>query len=53
MNKIPCAIIKDLLPLYIDGLTSEETNALVEEHLAECDGCRLTYQVMKDNAEDL
>ena len=52
MNKIPCAVIKDLLPLYIDGLTSEETNALVEEHLAECDGCRLTYQVMKENAEE-
>ena len=52
MNKIPCAVIKDLLPSYIDGLTSEETKALVEEHLAECDGCRLTYQVMKENAEE-
>ena len=52
MNKTPCAVIKDLLPSYIDGLTSAETNTLVEEHLAECDGCRLTYQVMKEESEE-
>ena len=36
-----CEIIRDLLPVYIDGLASEETAKLVEEHLAECEACRL------------
>ena len=39
-NKIPCEIIKDLLPSYLDELTSEESNNLIKEHLAECESCR-------------
>ena len=35
-----CAIIKDLLPVYCDGLASDETKEEVEKHLAECDECR-------------
>ena len=29
-NKIPCEIIKDLLPSYIDKLTSEESNTVIK-----------------------
>lgn len=36
-----CDVIRDLLPLYVDGLTSETSNKLIEEHLETCDGCRL------------
>ena len=32
--KTNCDIIRDLLPLYAEHITSEATNALVEEHLA-------------------
>ncbi len=39
MNNIPCTLIKDLLPSYIEKLTSDESNALVEEHLAGCPSC--------------
>ena len=28
-----CCIVKDLLPGYIDGLTSEETNEEMKMHL--------------------
>ena len=35
-----CDIIKDLLPSYADGLTNETTNAIIEEHLNDCPGCR-------------
>ena len=35
-----CAVIRDLLPSYLDGLTEEATNAFVEQHLAECAECR-------------
>ena len=38
--KISCEIIKDLLPLYFDGVCSKESMAMVEEHLAECDNCK-------------
>ena len=35
-----CNIIRDLLPLYIDGVCSEESKQLVEEHLKECAKCQ-------------
>lgn len=35
-----CELIRDLLPLYADGLCSEETNAQVEAHLETCEECR-------------
>lgn len=35
-----CEITRDLLPLYADGLCSEETNAQVQAHLRECPECR-------------
>lgn len=40
MNNIDCNIIRDLLPTYIDGLTSEESNQMIEEHLNSCEECR-------------
>ena len=39
-NKIPCEIIKDLLPTYLEELTSAESNNLIKEHLSECERCR-------------
>ena len=61
--KYPCEIIRDLLPLYIDGVCSEESKAAIETHLTECEGCRQYYEAMKstdgfkekqnDNSEDM
>ena len=31
-----CEMIRDLLPLYIDGLTSEESNKEIDKHLKTC-----------------
>ena len=36
---LPCAIVQDLLPNYLEGLTSEETNRAIEAHLAACPDC--------------
>lgn len=44
---ISCEIIKDLLPLYHDGVCSNDSKALVEEHLAKCDSCRAELQAME------
>ena len=30
---IPCGVVRDLLPLYAEELTSEESKTLIEEHL--------------------
>ncbi|MGN0735265.1 MAG: zf-HC2 domain-containing protein [Anaerovoracaceae bacterium] len=45
--KINCNIIRDILPLYVDGVASEDTSALVEEHLTECEACRQEAERMK------
>lgn len=50
-HKIPCEIIKDLLPLYVDGLTSEATDREIREHLEECGECREMYGRMKCGVE--
>ena len=38
--KINCDGIRDLLPLYVDGISSDESARLVEEHIYECSECR-------------
>lgn len=38
-NKLSCAVVRDLLPLYHDGVVSNETNAAVEEHINSCENC--------------
>ena len=46
MNEIiPCDIIQDLLPLYVDGLTRETTSRELEMHLARCSRCRECFEV--------
>ena len=37
---LTCGIARDLLPLYLDGLTSPESAAALEAHLASCPDCR-------------
>lgn len=40
MNKYPCELIEDLLPLYMEDDLSEKTKNIVKEHLYECPDCR-------------
>lgn len=44
--KINCGIVRDLLPLYVEGLAGEESRAAVEEHMEECGECRKIYGEM-------
>lgn len=50
--KYPCDMVADLLPLYHDSVCSETSKNIVEEHLTECDSCKLTMQRMKDTTYD-
>ena len=44
--KYPCDIIQDLLPLYFDGVCSEESKKAIEKHLSECFACKDFYTAM-------
>lgn len=45
--KTSCEIIKDILPLYCDGICSEETQKLVEEHIAACPSCAALLEKLR------
>lgn len=42
-----CNVARDLMPLVIDGVASEESQQYVDEHIAECTECALTYGAMR------
>lgn len=46
--KYPCDMIQDLLPLYLDGVCSEESRKAVEQHLSECLSCKGFYAAMSE-----
>lgn len=45
--KIPCGVIRDLLPLYAEDLTSEETKELIHVHLDGCPDCRKQLEALR------
>lgn len=47
MNNAECNVVRDLMPLCIDGVASEESQEYVAEHIAECTECAVTYGSMK------
>lgn len=51
MTNQNCKIVQDLLPSYIDKLTSSETNNYIEQHLRECKECQKCLLVMKKGLE--
>ncbi len=54
MKKVECDVIQDLLPSYIDKISTEATNALVEEHLQSCQKCNIALkEMMKDEDSNL
>ena len=48
MNR-ECEFVSDLLPLYAEGIASESTCRLVEEHIAGCEECRSALDKMKQS----
>lgn len=48
---INCKIIQDLLPNYIEKLTSEETNNYIQKHLKGCKECNEIFESMKKDLE--
>lgn len=46
--KVSCEIIKDLLPLYHDEVCSNDSRAMIDEHLIECHRCKAELQAMDE-----
>ena len=50
-KKLSCAVARDLMPLYVENLTEEETTAMMREHIAECAACAQSYGMQKTKLE--
>ena len=50
--KLPCAVTRDLLPLYAEKMVEQETKTLIEEHLNECIDCRKMLSKMNVPAQN-
>lgn len=48
-KELPCSIVQDILPNYIEKLTSNETNQAIEHHMASCEECKKTYEQMNSD----
>lgn len=53
--KNDCNIIRDILPLYVENMVSDETSAFVKEHIEKCPECATELENMKagTKVEDL
>ncbi len=45
-RELACEIVKDLLPLYVDGMVSDVTEKSIENHLEHCTECNEIYHNM-------
>ena len=50
-EKNDCKIVQDLLPNYIEKLTSKETNAYIEEHINGCKECQKILDAMQKDIQ--
>ena len=50
--KLPCAVTRDLLPLYAENMVEQETKDLIKEHLDGCENCRKKLSEMNVPAEN-
>lgn len=49
--KCSCGIIKDLLPLYVDHVCSDESKELIDEHLLECEKCKAYMDSLRESQD--
>lgn len=46
MSELNCAVVSDLLPLYVEDIVSPETKQAIAQHLDTCSDCRAKYEQM-------
>lgn len=45
--KNECSVVRDILPLYLENMVSEETAESIKEHLENCPDCAAEFEAMK------
>ena len=45
-TSLPCDIVQDLLPSYVDGILSDTSTCAVAKHLQSCKACHDMYDDM-------
>lgn len=45
-HELSCAVVNDLLPLYHDGVVSEEIKIEIETHMRTCEKCSEAYKTL-------
>ncbi len=50
MDNDTCDMVRDLLPLYVDGVCSDASRRLVDEHVAGCAACAGMLNKLRDSA---
>lgn len=50
-KELACEIVRDLLPLYVDGMVSDVSGKSIENHLAHCTKCSEIYRDMACHLE--
>lgn len=50
-RELACEIVKDLLPLYVDGIVSDVSKKSIENHLEHCTDCKELYDDMAFHLE--
>lgn len=48
-KRIPCEVVRDLLPTYTDKLTDKVTDCVIEEHISQCEECKGVLERMRDS----
>ncbi|WP_160685680.1 zf-HC2 domain-containing protein [Clostridium sp. C2-6-12] len=51
--KYDCEVIRDLLPIYKDGIANKKSNEVIEEHFKECKACEEYYNDLNKAEIDL
>ncbi|WP_353096578.1 hypothetical protein [Tissierella praeacuta] len=48
MKNISCNVILDLIPLVKDGVASEDSEKIVNEHIKSCNSCKEEFEAFED-----
>ena len=49
---VSCDIVKDLMPLYLDGVCSNDSKAAVAAHIVSCETCNAELLAMQTEIPD-
>ena len=52
MANITCNVVRDLLPLYVDDVLSDDSRKVVDDHISDCTECRDLYLKMRNPVAD-